>query len=434
MTVLAMAAVFVSCQKSENASNANLDPSRPVTFSVSNILDVETKADPIANGKFVGIYAGDPINKDNVKMTVAMEAEATSGTLSPTVTNSLLWGVGQTTQTTNFLAVYPWEETRPLVGETEATKYIEYSIASSSDVQYANQFLAAAASQAPGTGETPAKVALAFKHPFAKLVYNITNTSDDYVSGVKISGVHRNGHLMFADGTVTATGDAVAANAAFALEANGDNSYMTVVMPETSAVNPLVVVEMVSGAKYSFTLSTGVAFEAGKVYSAAISITGSHGTETSNLTVLGTFTVTDWVAVDSGNMTAGSTTPATKWWYLAGNIDEVTGTTDSKWQKHIPFKCTGIYSWEVSFYYAGTTDISNGFKIRYAVNTADWSDAWGKDLVIDAANVTVENGDNPYLVTGTSNSNAPNIRINTTGKYKIVFYSDTHNFYIYKIN
>lgn len=432
LTVLALAGLLSACQK---AKEMPVVPARPVTFSVENLYSLETKADAIATGKHVAVYAGAPINKENVSFNVTMnENSTTAGTLTPTVTNSLLWGVGQTTQETKFLAVYPHETVRPLVGEAEAEKYIDYAIASAEDVAYAAEFLAAAASQAPGTGETPAKVALNFKHPFVKLVYNVTNTSDDAVASVKISGIRRTGHLMFATGAVTTTGEAVAANAAVTLNYLGEGSYMTVVMPESTAVNPVITVVMASGAEYAFALAEGVALEAGKVYTAGIQITGSHGTEQSDRTVLGTFTVTDWTNVNAGSLTATGSTPAAKWWYLEGNIDEVTGTTDGNWGKHIPFKCVSATVWTVDFYYAATeTDADHGFKIRYAADVSDWSEAYGKDVVIDADHVLAVGADGDhYLVSGTSTSGT-NIRISAVGKYRINFYTDTHDFHIYKI-
>ncbi|MBO4635079.1 MAG: fimbrillin family protein [Bacteroidales bacterium] len=441
--LIAVAAMLAGCSKSAEVQMSVVgDVNRPVQFTVSNIMTLDTKADAIGDGKYVAIYAGTPISTENVKMTVSMEAEASNGTLAPTVPNSLLWAVGQTTAATNFFAVYPWEETRPVVkpGDTEEEKaveanwYIDYSIDdTAASVDYADKFLSAAASQAPGTETTPATVALAFKHPFAKLVYNVTNTSDDFVKGLKVSGIRQTGKVMFTTGAVTTTGEAIAADDAVSLVANGENSWMTVVMPEASAVNPRVVVEMVSGAEYVFTLATPIALSAGKVYTATITITGTHGTDVSDRTVLGTFSVSDWEAVDSGALTGGVTTQAAKWWYIVGNIDEVSGTTDSNWSKNIPFKCTGEYSWEVSFYYAGTTDASNGFKIRYASDAVDWTDAWSKDLVIDAAAVKAEGEEDPYLVTGNAQG-VNNTRINTVGKYKIVFYPNTHDYHIYKIN
>lgn len=433
ITIFAVAAALVACEKSEVRNASVPDPSRPVEFSVQNLYSfVATKADPIANGKQVGVYAGAPISKDNVSFNVSM-TDATSGALAPATTNSLLWSLGQTTQETKFLAVYPYESVRPLAGETEDAKYIDYTIASEGDVAYAEVFLAASASQAPGNGESPAKVALAFKHPFVKLVYNIDNQSDDYVAAVKISGIRRTGKIMFKDGKVETTGEAVAADAAVALNENGENSYMTVVMPESGAVNPSVKLEMVSGAVYTYALTAGVALEAGKVYTAAIQLTGSHGTEQSDRTVLGTFTVTDWENVDSGNLSGAVTTAANKWWYLEGNIDEVSGTSDGNWDKHLPFKCVGVNTWAVDFYYAGDADIDHGFKIRYAEDASDWSEAYGKDVVIASEYVKAEGDGDGYLVVGASTSGS-NMRIDAVGKYRIKWYTDTHNFHIYKID
>ena len=430
--LLAFAAVaaLAACQKKDEMKPYVGDVSRPVSFSVENIYSLDTKADAIASGKKVGIFAGSPINKENVQFNVSMTS-ATAGTLSPVVTNSLLWGVGQTSQQTRFLAVYPYAEGLTLTDVSEDLKSFTYEISDAENVDYADKFLTAAAQQAPGSGDTPAKVALAFKHPFAKLVYNIDNQTDDYVADVKISGIHRNGKIMFVTGTAYPTGALVEPEDAVSLNVVTPNaSYMTVVMPEGVSVNPAITVTMVSGAKYAFALASGTTLDAGKVYTAAVTLTGGHGTEESDRTVLGTFTVTDWENVNAGAMTGGVVSDAAKWWYLEGNIDEVTGTSDGEWQKHIPFKCIGSTIWEVDFYYATTeTDIEHGLKIRYAADASDWDDSWGVDTVIDAAEITAEG----KLIQGLSQGGS-NIRINTPGKYRIHFYTDTHDFHIYKFD
>ena len=430
--LLAFAAVaaLAACQKKDEMKPYVGDVSRPVSFSVENIYSLDTKADAIASGKKVGIFAGSPINKENVQFNVSMTS-ATAGTLSPVVTNSLLWGVGQTSQQTRFLAVYPYAEGLTLTDVSEDLKSFTYEISDAENVDYADKFLTAAAQQAPGSGDTPAKVALAFKHPFAKLVYNIDNQTDDYVADVKISGIHRNGKIMFVTGTAYPTGALVEPEDAVSLNVVTPNaSYMTVVMPEGVSVNPAITVTMVSGAKYAFALASGTTLEAGKVYTAAVTLTGGHGTEESDRTVLGTFTVTDWENVNAGAMIGGVVSDAAKWWYLEGNIDEVSGTTDGEWQKHIPFKCIGSTIWEVDFYYATTeTDIEHGLKIRYAADASDWDDSWGVDTVIDAAEITAEG----KLIQGLSQGGS-NIRINTPGKYRIHFYTDTHDFHIYKFD
>ena len=431
LTFFAAAAALVACNKTADTTQA--PGSREVKFTVSNLYTVTTKT-AIADDSHVAIFAGAPINANNVQMTVDMEANATSGTLTPTVTNSLLWAVGQTTTATNFFAIYPYEIGRTLAGDTEAEKYLEYDIASTSDVVYANDFLAAAKSQAPGTGDAPATVALAFKHPFAKLVYNITNTSDDFVSGLKISGIRRTGHVMFTTGAAVPTGEAIAAADAVALNENGTNSFMTVVMPETEAVNPLVVVEMASGAKYTFALSQAIALEAGKVYTASIAISGGHEAEVSDRTVYGSFTVTDWVNVDAGSMTGGTVTPATKWWYLVGNIDAYGGTVDGNWSKFVPFKCIGNDLWQVDFYFAG----GNGFKLMYAANPPEWDYAYGMSSsdtwIIDPQYVYAEGAGNDYRVHSLTNVDGQDINMSGTGNFRIKFTPSIMEFYIYKLN
>lgn len=427
---LAAIAALASCQKKDEVKPYVGDTSRPVTFSVENIYALETKADPIGNGTKVGIYAGSPINRENVQFNVTMTT-ASAGTLAPVVTNSLLWGVGQTTQETRFLAVYPYANGRTLTDVSEDLKSFTYEISDAENVDYADKFLTAVALQAPGTGETPAKVALAFSHPFTKLVYNIDNQSDDYVADVKISGIHRDGKVMFVTGAAFPTGAALEPENAISLNVVTPNeSYMTVVMPEGTPVNPAITITMISGAKYSYALASSTTLLAGKVYTASITLTGSHGTEESDRTLTGTFTVTDWENVNSGSMTGGISSEASKWWYLEGNIDEVGGTEDGNWNKHIPFKCVGSTIWQVDFYYAATeTDVDHGFKIRYAADAADWSEAYGVDAVIASAGIDAEG----YLMQGLSTSGS-NIRIDAVGNYRIRFYTDTHDFHIYKLD
>ena len=435
LTLIAAAAALVACSKNESSTQAVPDASRPVKFSVENLYSLTTKGE-MADQSQVAIYAGAPISKDNVSMRVVMADGASSGTLTPEVANSLLWAVGQTTEATNFLAVYPYETERPLLGDTEDEKYIDYAITDAASVDYADYFLAAATSQAPGTGDTPAAVSLAFKHPFTKLVYHVNNSTDDSIFAVKISGIRQTGHLMFTTGTVTPTGDPIAAaNAAsLVLQEGTVDQYQTVVMPESAAVNPLVVVEMNSGAKYSFALGSAITLDAGKVYSANITLDGGHGTETSDRTTACSFTVTDWESVDSGEMNGTGVVEADKWWYLEGNIDEWGGTTDGNWSKHVPFHCEAATVWSVDFYYAATeTDVDHGFKIRHAADLTDWTEAYGKDVVIASASVKGDGEGDDYLVQGLSTSGT-NIRIDAPGNYRIKFYTDTHDFHIYKLD
>ncbi|GEM_PF-5751308 len=443
VTILGLAACLVACNKAEKVAPAALDPNRPVQFTVSNIYSLETKA-PLDGTSAVEVFAGDPINASNVKLTVkTYDATAKTGTLN--TSNSLLWGVGQTDGSTNFFAVYPHEGsrtiTKPEDTAVESNWYLPYSISAASDVAYANDFLVAVASQKPGTSTETNKVALAFKHPFAKLVYNIDNTSDDYVVSATISGIRRSGNIGFTTGVVTATGDAIAAANAVALDVEtAGTKFWTVVMPDASNVNPVVVLTMGSGAKYTFKLNgTGMPLEAGKEYTATIPVTGSsHEVPVSDRAVYGTFTVTDWtpVAIANESIISGGATEATNWWYIVGNIAKENETTDSNWGLHLPLQCVGEHQWEVKFYYAGTSDDSNGFKIKYAPvanPTSDWSAAYGKNATIAVADITAA-GEGGLLVTELILTGVGDgIRIDTKGKYRVRFYDDTHNFHIFKL-
>lgn len=377
--ILAAAATLVACQKSQVVTPK--ENNRLVKFTTENLYQFDTKA---MTGS-VKVWAGSPINS-NSEYSIS-GSNLTGG--------SLLWGVEQagTTTPSYFFAKYPY-----VAGDafTHTSAAYDCSIdvstgdAKTIAIDAAVNLMVAATKAAPGTGEDPAAVAFSFKHPFAKLVYNVTNNSDDAVQFATISGVAWNGSIDYTETdadapqqlTVTATPTAARTTGAEAsnefMNGGWDSTaekyvYYTISLPAAS-MSPVITIKMYSGATYTYSLSSAITLEAGKIYTANITLgnTHNHSSVTNNRTVTATFTETDWadaasqpsLAVSDGYDASG----ITYWAYVSASSYD--GSTYNNFATKKPMSLVGDHLWKttITFAAAGTDDVRK-FKLRI-------NDAW----------------------------------------------------------
>ena len=348
VAILAAAAVFTACNKTEVVKAPISDEARVVKFGVTNFYTFETKA-ALAASSHVAIYAGAPINVTNRDYTVAtmpVAEPAADGTLSG---SSILWGIEQmgTNTDTKFFAMYPYENVtaRDNFDQSHALTY-EIEATAESEA-YAKDFLVDVVDQHPGADvEHPNTVTFNLHHPFAMLRYVITNTSDDAIRKVEIYGVHKTGTLAYPTAAVTPSGDAIAVGSPreMVLESTAGNvlTYYSVIMPESAAINPTIKVTTWGGCTSTYALSADQTFLAGKTYTASITYSNIHTAVTSNRTMTATFDVTDWTA--ASNPTVGAQTGYDgnegNWPILKG---EGFG---SSWEAGLPMICYGENSFK----------------------------------------------------------------------------------------
>lgn len=362
------AAALVSCNKEETAPVP--EGSRVVKFTMNNFYQFDTKAALAVDGH-VAIYAGAPINFKNADYTVSampVAEPAAAGTLSG---SSIRWGVEQigTATTTKFFAMYPREtsDERQNFGEDNAS--LTYIIATAEDEAYAKDFLVDVVDQNPGLDvQNPNPVAFNLEHPFVLLRYVITNTSDDTIQKVEISGVRKVGTLDYTTAAVTPSGDAIAADAAREMplesEAGNVKTFYTVIMPESSAINPTIKVTTYGGCSATYALSAGQTFVAGKSYTASITYSNTHTAVTSNRTMTASFNVSDWSAADAPTVAdqANYDDNADNWPIIKGE-----GFTGASWDTGLPMTCVG----ENSFRKVITMTGDGEFKV-YKANGNTW--------------------------------------------------------------
>lgn len=410
IAVLAVAAALTACNKAEIQAPVS-DASRVVKFTADNFYTFETKA-AMESGT-VGIWAGAPINANNQTYTI-------SG--SNLTGNSILWGIEQagTTTPSYFFAMYPRVDGASF---THGTGY-SYAIRVDSgdnktaDIATAEEFMVAATKAAPGTEATPATVAFSFSHPFAKIVYKVTNNSDDAIRCATIAGVYWNGTIDYVEAeatgakTVTATksGEVTDGTEAHNTYLNGgdlvDGKYVfhTITMPSTGLA-PVIKVFMWSGATFTFNIDGTLNAEAGKEYTANITISNSHdhGASTVGRTMTASFTATDWTAGAAPTVASGdgySNTGIDHWGYIKGDLNEAL----NGWQTDLPMKCIGNDKWEVTV----TSEASKNFK-PVMKSTSDNSLTWYGQASWDEANQRIN----------ISSTAQDNLWIEKAGTYKI---------------
>lgn len=262
---LALAAL-AACSR-ENPGAENRGGEIRFTSNIENAYAVKG-LDPLAAGKQVRIIAGAPVNG-----SVNANVEGTA--LNPVT--PLHWAVGQTESTT-FVGIYPTHD------ETSAT-ISEFAVANDGvqDFEYMNNFLAAVASAAPGT-----TVNLPFRHPLVKVVVDIDNqlSGAPAVSAVTFKEVLVKGDIDLENGTVANTVSGIV----YSTKNTASGKFEAIILPQTSA-RPVLTVNV--GEKvYNFRISYGVNFEAGKSYTATLTLKDS--TPEVGEAVGFSFSVSDW--------------------------------------------------------------------------------------------------------------------------------------------
>lgn len=340
--LFAVTAMVCGCQREDLGTKVK--DYGQVTFRIEEgSYSFATKATESAleNGDKVQILAGAPIN-------AASEATVSDGN-KLVLANPIYWVKNQTA-TTKFVAIYP--------GQSQTTTVIDnYKLIDELGVhnyEYHNLFMAASATGTPGN-----TVELNFKHPFSKILINITNQlNSDPVSSVSVNGIIMDAALNLEAGTVSLEGRTPVNANAVELQTN---NYALIVMPQTAT--PSLVVNTESGKSFKFVLSQAFEFKAGTYSTANLTIsdgsTPDHGEA-----VAFSFQVTPWA--DGGGLNYSA---LVKKWFVYG------GAPEQAWSDVVALERTeeGTEDWEGTWegdfnYVAGFK-----FKLRWGSDNQDWS-------------------------------------------------------------
>ena len=395
----AAALLAVSCNK-EVAPVAQ-EEGAPVKFTAELKYQFDTRATSSAFevGDEIGIFAGTPIARYNVKGTVA-----TGGDVN--LASAINWQAGQTAATT-FAAYYPYSADFTPAQNSETPMVLTYALptAQNAGLGTADLHIAKVADVAVGTA-----VALPFKHAFTKISVTVTKEISAAVTKVEILDTKVAGSVDLVAQTVAVSGDA-AAITAYA----GTTTYDAIILPQT--VSPKIRVTVTGNTTYTFTLDGAAkAFAPGKVYAATVHIAKSAAQQ--NEATFSTGAITDWTSESFGSVTG----PVVE----AGDVWSVIGTVNgSSWNEDFPMTqiATGTNpedgTWEATITVADGADgdnIGDEFKIR-----------WAGKYSSEGSTVHEVGGDPSWWFYDGTNlqgwqANAGNIKCKEAGTYKVTLY------------
>ena len=408
LTILAVATALVACQKNEAPV---ADQSRKaVQFSVQNLGTYQFKS-TVALGEdgssTVGIYAPD-LNANNVEATVA------GSTLTPSST--IYWKIGQTAAT-KFVARYPYHST--------ATTEGEYSIpANQSDLENVFSYHSNVMYAVTNASPDPGTVSFAFKHPFAKVVINVTNNlGADAVASVVMKQVKLTAstlNITTDPATITLSDTKVDATACRTAE----NKYELVVMPQAATEEMDIVVTTVLNSVYTFriNLTNDYNFVAGKQSQVNVTLNPVEGGSGAGLTSIGAVTFsTPEVWTDGAATTVDPIgNPTVNYYQIGGCVYSTAdkGNIPTPWTKYYNMQYVAENTWRITINYdLGMTDVeeAKGFKIRQGESY--WGMWKGTEYVGD--------GTSNYALGNTYEHG--NIKLeHNNGNYTITYNSSTH--------
>lgn len=360
------AMTLASCQKSENVVRKG----SAVKFSVENVATYVVKAGAI-NGETpsqVGIFAAD-LDADNIAANVS------GTTLTPT--SAINWKPGQVDPTT-FVAYYPYAASRTVTSAEFIPPYNQNS--GEVDFSAYDNFVTAVKSADPET-----TVALSFSHPFAKLRLNITNNlGADVVDYIEIDGIKLASAIDIASGAVTME-ETPSHEHQYPCPVTANSVYELVLVPQTAS--PTIIVHTLQGSSYTFVISAPYNFQAGKVGTAALTLStsssGTSGLSAASFSI--DLTEAEWT--DGTAATFGDPTElvSANYWYAIGTIN------GSSWDIDYPMTYNDNGEWKITIEYTAGQE----FKFR---KNKDWAEQFGNNgtatLPVETDYAPVPGGEN----------------------------------------
>ena len=403
----ALAAIFtVSCtEKMEPARSGET----PVQFTAQLKYQFDTKATATAfqDGDEIGIFAGTPIARYNVKGTVGTVSE---GSAPVELASPINWQAGQTAATT-FAAYFPYQSAKTPEAGASNPMVLPWTVKADqrelANLDESDLRIAVAADVA-----VDSPVAFSFTHAFAKMNILVNSSSvPGTVEKVEILGTKREGSVDLVAQSVAVSGDA---SAIITNHVSTSSPFEAIVLPQTAA--PQIKITMDTGTAYTFSMDgSAIALEAGKIYHTAILIPAGQSQQQTVAFSVGS--ITDW-ANDNSSITYRDTDPVVE----SGLIWSVIGTINgSSWNIDYPMTQTtagtnpedGVWEATITIEDGAEDNVGDEFKLRWA---GDWNSG------------VVSVGMNPdwWYVDGTGlqgwQANARNIRCKEAGTYKVTLY------------
>lgn len=387
------------CNKQETLS-------RDVLFS-TDIRSFNVKATDTAfdNGDEIGLFAGAPIGKNNVKGTV-------SGTrVLVDEANPIQWMSGQT-DPTDFVGYYPYN-----AALEDASAY-DFAVATDQSAEGAytasDLMVASAKGNPPSGGSDDAVVHLGFKHVLSKVIIKIDNQAGKSITGVSLLNIANAAKFnLHADGTEVAA-SVGAAQPQIKAAKGADDVYQLLTVPQ--GAQPLLKVEVAEGEAYVFSLASAFTFAPGKKYTAEVTLAGDIPAGE----VTFTLEVSDWEdAAENPVFGEGQVTVVRDKWSVIGKL---MGTN---WNEDFVMTDGQDDSWSIDITYAEGDEFKFRFNGEWTYQYGMWQSDENETITADAIAATTADNKTYGLADGIVNDEQDihrankNIKLPEAGDYTL---------------
>ena len=406
--MLACALLVAGCNKADNAAPGVAESSRDVRFSADiNRFAVKATDTAFENGDEIGIFAGAPIVKSNVKATVA----GTAVNVDPA--NPIKWLEDQTAPVA-FVGYYPYAAS---VADAAAYHFAVAYDQTAEGAYAASDLMVANTTANPPASETdPAVVNLDFKHVLSKVVIKIDNQLLKAITDVQFLNI-----ALAADFNLNAEGAEVAESvsdpfpyikAVACADEGVKKVYQLLTVPQTA--QPQIQVTLEDGSQYLYSLASAFTFAKGKRYTAEIAITE----ETVAGAVSFTLQVTDWEDAETNPAFGGQEVTVVKdKWSVIGKI------MGSNWNRDFVMTDGEDNTWSIDITYAAGDE----FKFRFS---GAWENQYGmwnneepsadvRTIEADWIAATTETHPTYHLANGSTEEPNCNIALPEAGNYSL---------------
>ena len=401
--LVALAMIVAVCNKGgDGAPVAN--SSRDVRFSADiNRYAVRATDNAFENDDEIGIFAGAPLVKSNVKATVAGSA------LVVDAATPIKWLEGQTDPVA-FTAYYPYNSE---VSNAEAMDF-DVKMDQSSEAAYADaDLMVANVTGNPPADETdPAIVNLNFKHVLSKIVVKIDNQLTSPVTGVELTALATYAQFNLNDGGAIVDGSIGAQmpyiKALKCADEGTKNVFQLLTVPQ--AAQPQIKVTVEDGTVYFYSLASSFTFAKGKKYTAEIAITE----ETVAGAVSFTLQVTDWEDADENPAFGGQETVVVKdKWSLIGKIQ------GANWNKDFVMTDGQDNSWSIDITYAEGDEFKFRYNGEWTYEYGMWASDPNETITLDAILATTAENKTYGLADGSEGAENKNVALPEAGSYTL---------------
>lgn len=358
---LCLTAVGCSTLQEDKGVSENRD----IRFSAS-IGSFQVKATDTAfeNGDAIGLYAGDHVKAENVRL------DWKDGALTPET--PVQWGFNQLVdESTLFSAYYPYTA-EPQIATDEGELYLAFSVQKdqSTHAAYTASDLMTASTYA-----TPAEgtVNFTFIHRLSKLVLTVDNRLNDPVKEVYVGNVYTDGLFdIVHTQDYGRNGEPSSIKACEGVTAEGTKAWSVIIPSQSCQITLTLVTE--SGKEYTYKAESYVYFAAARRYTAQVIL------DETAISTSFSATVYDWIdnggfwfkqpnPLYNGQWSIVGTIYGTNWdkdFYLWNSGDALY--TDVVLHAGDEFKFRRDGDWEVNFGAADITSVGGDYSANYGIS------------------------------------------------------------------